>query len=271
VVAVVDGGGEEADAVGGGWGEALHGVDAGCKVAAVGELRDVRRCDGGVLVAGEVAGEEGDDEEAGEDSQRATGGSQDFGVARGRVGGGCGVGLDGGVFGGAVERSGWLGGLGVFYAGGGRVQDVDGGDEAVAALGEGLNVAWAFGGVAEGLADLVDGGAERVVEIDDRVTTPEAELEVLAGDDLSGALEERGKNFKGLRLQLNPKTGLPEFAALEVHLEKPEGEFRVGDGGRHCANRPRGLDFITRVSCVAIVDTATVSARRAGICQEIKN
>src|SRR6185437_690832 len=86
VVAVVDGGGEEADAVGGGWGEALHGVDAGCKVAAVGELRDVRRRDRGVLVAGEVAGEEGDDEEAGEDSQRATGGSQDFGVARGRVG-----------------------------------------------------------------------------------------------------------------------------------------------------------------------------------------
>ena len=78
------------------------------------------------------------------------------------------------------------------------MQDVDGSDEAVATLGEGLNIAGAFGGVAEGFADLVDGGAEGVVEVDDGVAAPEAELEVVAGDDLSGALEERGENFEGL-------------------------------------------------------------------------
>ena len=206
----------------------------------MGELRDVRRGDGGVLVAGEVAGDEGDGEEDGQDRQGAAGGSQDVGIARGGVRSGAApvsVAVEAG-FGRGVVRRVRLGGLGVrSMREVGAMQDVDGGDEAVAALGERLDIAGAVGGVAEGFADLVDGGAEGVVEVDDGVTTPEAELEVFAGDDLSGALEERGENLKGLRLQLDAETGLPEFAALEVHLEEPEGEFRVGDGGRHCAKR----------------------------------
>ena len=107
----------------------------------------------------------------------------------------------------------------------------DGGDEAVAALGEGFDVAGVVGGVSEGFADFINGGAERVVEVDDGVAAPEAELEVVAGDDLAGALEERGEDFEGLALQLNPKTSLPEFSAIEVHLKESEGEFRIGDRG----------------------------------------
>ncbi len=191
-----------------------------------------------MLVTGEVTGDEGDGKEDGQDRQGAAGGSQNAGIARGGVrSDGSGFGGVEGVFAEAVVRRVRLCGLGMLYAGGGGMQDVDGGDEAVASLGERLDVAGAVGGVAEGFADLVDGGAEGVVEVDDRVTTPEAEVEVFPGDDLSGALEERGQNLKRLRLQLDAETGLPEFAALEVHLEEPEGEFRVGDGGRHFAKR----------------------------------
>ena len=117
------------------------------------------------------------------------------------------------------------------------MQDIYRRDEAIASFGECLDKAGTVGGVAEGFADLVDGGAEGVVEVNDRVTTPETQLELLPGDDLAGVLEERGENFKRLRLQLDPETSLPEFTALEVHLEEPEGEFRVGDGGRHFAKR----------------------------------
>ena len=173
-MAVVDGGGEEADAVGGGGGEALHGVDAGSEVAAVGELRDVRRGNRGVLVAGEVAGDEGDGEEDDQDRQGAAGGTQDFGIAGGGVRR-CGAGSGWGEGGFGAAPSSGVGSVSVWsMRGGGCMEDVDRSDEAVASLGEGLDIAGAVGGVAEGFADLVDGGAEGVVEVDDRVTTPEA-------------------------------------------------------------------------------------------------
>ena len=88
-MAVVDGGGEEMDAVGDGGGEVLHGVDAGSEVAAVGELRDVRRRRGCALVADEIAGDEGGDEEDGQDARRrreAVGGLR---LAGGEMRGGC--------------------------------------------------------------------------------------------------------------------------------------------------------------------------------------
>jgi hypothetical protein len=89
------------------------------------------------------------------------------------------------------------------------VKDIDWSDEAVAALGERLNITGAVGGVAEGFADLVDGGAEGVVEVYDRVTTPETELKFVAGYYLAGMLEQRGQNLEGLSLQLDPKASLP--------------------------------------------------------------
>ena len=152
------------------------------------------------------------------------------------------------------------------------MEDVDRGNETVTSLRERLNIAGAVCGVAEGFTDLIDGGAERVVEVDDGVSTPEAKLKILPGNDLTGTLEEHGENLKGLRLQLDPETSLPEFAALEIHLEEPEGEFRVGDRGRHlCEKNLAELTVSLVLSRAATVDRCAVSARRTGICQEIKN
>jgi len=36
-----------------------------------------------------------------------------------------------------------------------------------------------------------------------------------------------------LALKLDPEPSLPDFTAVEVHLEEPEAEFRIGNGGRH--------------------------------------
>ena len=45
-------------------------------------------------------------------------------------------------------------------------------NEAVAAAGQGFDVAGAGGGIAEGLANFVDGGVEAVVEVDEGVGGP---------------------------------------------------------------------------------------------------
>src|SRR6266496_5278638 len=68
---------------------------------------------------------------------------------------------------------------------GGCSGNSDVGDEAVAATGNGFDEAGTFGGIAEGLADLVDRLVEPVVEIHERVGRPECLLKFLSTDDRS--------------------------------------------------------------------------------------
>ena len=254
IVAVVDGGGEEADAVGSGGGEALHSVDTGGEVAAVGELRDVRRGDGSVLVTSEIAGDEGDDEKDHEDGQGAPGGSQDFGISRGgvrRESCRC-RGNEAGIRCSAVERGGRFG-LGNEVRRG-CMQDIYRRDEAIASFGECLDKAGTVGGVAEGFADLVDGGAEGVVEVNDRVTTPETQLELLPGDDLAGVLEERGENFKGCVCSLIRKPAFQSSPLSRSTSKSPKVSFELETGAGISRKEPRGVDCITRCSDAARVD-----------------
>ena len=115
----------------------------------------------------------------------------------------------------------------------GRLDDAYGGDETVATAGEGFDEAGIFGGVAEGFADLVNGGAEGVVEIDDCVFSPETGLQFFAGDDLSGAFEEGGEDLEGLALKLDAEAGLPQFSTLQIDLVEAEAKSRVGNLARH--------------------------------------
>src|SRR5579875_3559180 len=109
----------------------------------------------------------------------------------------------------------------------------DGSDEAVAAAGEGFDEARVVGGVAEGFADLVDGGGEGVVEVDVGVVAPEVALELLAGDDFAGTLEEIGEHFEGLALELDAVARSPEFSRSEVDFVETEGDARSGTGALH--------------------------------------
>ena len=106
-------------------------------------------------------------------------------------------------------------------------------DEAVASAGEGLDEAGVVGGVAEGFADFVDGGAEGVVEVDGGVFAPETELEVFAGDDFAGFLEECSEDFEGLALDLDASARFPQFFCLQVGFEEAEADSCGGCGLGH--------------------------------------
>ena len=62
-----------------------------------------------------------------------------------------------------------------------------------------------------------------MVEVDGGVFAPEAELQVLAGDDFAGVLQEGRQDFEWLALDLDAFACLPEFAGLEVSFEETEG------------------------------------------------
>ena len=98
-------------------------------------------------------------------------------------------------------------------------------DEAVAAAGQGFDVAGAGGGISEGLADLVDGGVEAMVEVDEGVGGPEFLLQFFAGDDFSGALEQQGEHLEGLTLQAKLDSALAQFACAEVEFEDSEAGY----------------------------------------------
>lgn len=123
--------------------------------------------------------------------------------------------------------------------GGGEVgkglYDAYGGDESVAAAGEGLDKAGVVGGVSEGFSDFVDGSAKGVVEVDDGILAPYAGLKFFSCNDLSGAFDQCGEDLEGLPLELDPEACLPKFAALEIDFIKSEAKSGA---------RRRGLHFV---------------------------
>jgi len=110
----------------------------------------------------------------------------------------------------------------------------DWGNKTIASASQGFNKARIISGVAEGLADFVDGSAEGVLKIDGRVFAPYPKLEFFAGDDLTGVLKQDRKNLEGLALNLNSLTSLPQLSGLQISLKETEKDPRWAlNGGGH--------------------------------------
>jgi hypothetical protein len=63
---------------------------------------------------------------------------------------------------------------------------------------QGLDEAGIVGGVSECVADAVHGGVEAVLEVSEGVRGPELLLQLLAGDQFSGAEEQGFEDLEGL-------------------------------------------------------------------------
>jgi hypothetical protein len=125
-----------------------------------------------------------------------------------------------------------------------RCELFDGSDETVAATGQGLDEAGIIGGVAEGFAELVDGGVEAVAEIDKGVLRPDALAELIAGDELAGVFEESGQNLKGLARKLDANPGFAQFTGGKVHGEGAEAKLRFDEVGHRVRNSIIWIDVM---------------------------
>ena len=71
------------------------------------------------------------------------------------------------------------------------VRGVHSGDETVADLGNGLDETLRRGGVAERIADALDGAVHAVIEVDERLIGPESLSQLLPSDDGAGAANQQ--------------------------------------------------------------------------------
>jgi hypothetical protein len=97
-----------------------------------------------------------------------------------------------------------------------------GSDEAVAALGDGLDVNGRVGDVAQGVAQFHHGGVEAVVEVDEGIGGPEDATEVFAADELAGMLEEIDKHPEGLLADTDGNAVAPQLEIASVDLKDTE-------------------------------------------------
>ena len=102
----------------------------------------------------------------------------------------------------------------------------NGRDKTITTASQGFNEARIVGGVAEGLSDFVDGRAEGVLEVDDRVFAPDTELKIFPGDDLAGVLEEHREHLEGLALNFDSLASLPQLSGLQISLKETEKDPR---------------------------------------------
>jgi hypothetical protein len=91
-------------------------------------------------------------------------------------------------------------------------------DEAVTALGKSFDEAGVVGFVGEGVAELVDGGVQAMLEIDEGVFGPEALLELLAGDDEAGVFQENGEDLEWAILEFETDPGFAELAGEQIRF-----------------------------------------------------
>jgi hypothetical protein len=99
------------------------------------------------------------------------------------------------------------------------IDNLDLGEEAVAATSNGFHKAGTFGGVAEGLTDFADCFVEAVVEVHESIRGPELFLEFLTSYDIAGVLKQQDQDLEGLFLKADSQAVLAQFTGTKIHFE----------------------------------------------------
>jgi uncharacterized protein (DUF1786 family) len=102
-------------------------------------------------------------------------------------------------------------------------------DKAISAAGQGFDVARTRSRVAQSLAQLIDGGVQAVVEIDEGIGGPELLAHLLARNHIAGTLEKQGQHLQ--RLILKAKLGA-------VFAQLARGEIKLEEAKAHDSARP---------------------------------
>src|SRR3954465_7582504 len=95
-------------------------------------------------------------------------------------------------------------------------------NEAVSTFGLRLNEARVRSGVAQGVAQLIDGGVEAVIEVHESVGGPEALAQILPGDHFASPFKQRDEDLERLLLQTDFAALAEEFAGANVGFVNTE-------------------------------------------------
>jgi hypothetical protein len=105
-------------------------------------------------------------------------------------------------------------------------------DETIAATGNRFNVSRFFGIVCERGPDLLLAKVDTALEVDERIVTPEAMLDLFPGHDLAGTFDKQRKHSERLRMHFYGNTGFAQSAACGVQFVGTESNYRWGPSWR---------------------------------------
>ena len=97
-------------------------------------------------------------------------------------------------------------------------------DESVTPTRQGFNEPWVFRIVGERQAKFLNCDVDCLIEVAELRLAPQPLFDFVAGDQLSSALEEHGKNLEWLLLQANTDARLSQFARMKIQFEDSEAE-----------------------------------------------
>src|ERR1700751_2860532 len=120
-------------------------------------------------------------------------------------------------------------------------------EEAISALGNGLDVAGVLGIITQRLPQFANGNSEAAIEVDKRIVAPDAMAQVVAGNHLSGVFQKNDQKPEWLLLQLYPVPVFPEFARVAIHLERAEPIERTTRRVHVSPRSPRSTRAVHRV------------------------
>jgi hypothetical protein len=110
---------------------------------------------------------------------------------------------------------------------------VDRRDKAVSTAGQGFDEAWVRGGIPQRLANLVHRSIQAMIEIDEGIGRPDCFAQVVARDDLTCVLQERGQDLKRLFLQPDASPILAQLSGGQVRLKNAKSQKRGLTTGEH--------------------------------------
>jgi hypothetical protein len=95
-------------------------------------------------------------------------------------------------------------------------------DKPVAVFGDGLDVNRRPGEITQSFAQLHDGCAQTVIEVDEGVGWPKSLAQLFAGNDLSGTFEELNQDEERLFSQLDGRAIPAQLHSTGVHVIETE-------------------------------------------------
>ena len=95
-------------------------------------------------------------------------------------------------------------------------------NEAVAASGKSLNVAWIVGGVSQRTPQLCDSDVDGLIEIAKTLIWPYSATQLFPRNNFAGVLQQYLQQLQRLLLHLDPYTRLAKFSGVESNFVRPE-------------------------------------------------
>jgi hypothetical protein len=77
-------------------------------------------------------------------------------------------------------------------------------------------------GIAERVAQPLDGGVDAVIELDDGVVRPERLADLVAQHHLTGMVQQHEQDAEGLLVKADPDTVLAQLGGSSVQFERVE-------------------------------------------------